>query len=167
MNSEAMEVAPEHIVVVRVEDIRAETVLPLDEVKAQVTSQLASVKGEQAAMELGVQLVNELKEGNTDALTENQLSFGELETIDRSSALAGTVFAMTKPAEGALTFAQAKDADGNVVVVELSKVASNADPMYNEQISAQMERAATQQDLASVLTILRKNTEIEYFIVSE
>ncbi|MGF1778063.1 peptidylprolyl isomerase [Vibrio nomapromontoriensis] len=167
LNSEAMEVAPEHIVVVRVEDIRAETVLPLGEVKAQVTSQLASVKGEQAAMELGVQLVNELKEGNTDALTANQLSFGELETIDRSSPLAGTVFAMTKPAEGALTFAQAKDADGNVVVVELSKVASNADPMYNEQISAQMERAATQQDLASVLTILRKNTEIEYFIVSE
>ncbi|MFA0442539.1 peptidylprolyl isomerase [Vibrio sp. 10N.286.49.C2] len=167
LNSEAMEVEPEHIVVVRVEEVRNETVLPLEEVSEQVKSQLANVKGEQAAMALGVQLVNELKEGKTDALTANALSFGELEAIDRSSALAGTVFAMAKPAEGEVTFAQAKDAEGNVVVIELSKVAANADPMYNEQIGAQMERAATQQDLASVLTILRKNTEIEYLIVAE
>ncbi|MGV2990174.1 peptidylprolyl isomerase [Vibrio sp. E150_011] len=167
LNSEAMEVEPEHIVVVRVEEVRNETVLPLEEVREQVKSQLANVKGEQAAMALGVQLVNELKEGKTDALTANALTFGELEAIDRSSALAGTVFAMAKPAEGEVTFAQAKDAEGNVVVIELSKVAANADPMYNEQIGAQMERAATQQDLASVLTILRKNTEIEYLIVAE
>ncbi|MGR5488885.1 peptidylprolyl isomerase, partial [Vibrio alfacsensis] len=86
------------------------------------------VKGEQAAMELGVQLVNELKEGKQDTLQANNLSFGELESIDRSSPLAGTVFAMTKPAENAATYAQTKDMEGNIVVVELTKVASE----YNE-----------------------------------
>ncbi|MGR5095534.1 peptidylprolyl isomerase [Vibrio maritimus] len=164
LNSEAMEIAPEHIIVVRVDDVRDQTVLPLEEVKEQVETQLAKVKGEQAAMELGVQLVNDLKEGKTDTLDANSLVFGELETIDRSSPLAGTVFAMSKPEEGAATFAQTKDMQGNIVVVELSKVASDYDNAYNEQIGAQMAREATQKDLTSVIAILRSNTEIEYFL---
>ncbi|MCG9659764.1 peptidylprolyl isomerase [Vibrio mediterranei] len=167
LNSEVMEVAPEHIIVVRVDDVREQTVLPLEEVKEQVETQLAKVKGEQAAMELGVQLVNELKEGKQDTLQANNLSFGELEAIDRSSPLAGTVFAMTKPAENAATYAQTKDMEGNIVVVELTKVASEYNEAYNEQIGAQMEREATQQDLASVLSILRKNTDIEYLLDAE
>lgn len=167
LNSEVMEVAPEHIIVVRVDDVREQTVLPLEEVKEQVETQLAKVKGEQAAMELSVQLVNELKEGKQDALQANSLSFGELEAIDRSSPLAGTVFAMTKPAENAATYAQTKDMEGNIVVVELTKVASEYNEAYNEQIGAQMEREATQQDLASVLSILRKNTDIEYLLDAE
>lgn len=164
LNSEVMEVAPEHIIVVRVDDVRAQTVLPLEDVKERVETQLAKVKGEQAAMELGVQLVNELKEGKQDAMNANGLSFGELESIDRSSALAGTVFAMSKPEDGAATFTQTKDMEGNIVVVELSKVASEYNAAYNEQIGAQMEREASQQDLTSVLAILRTNTDIEYFL---
>ncbi len=167
LNSEVMEVSPEHIIVVRVDDVREETVLPLSEVKEQAETQLAKVKGEQAAMELGVQLVNELKEGKQDALQANNLNFGELEAIDRSSPLAGTVFAMTKPAEGSATFAQTKDMEGNVVVVELTKVESEYNQAYNEQIGAQMEREATQLDLAAVLSILRQNTDIEYLLDAE
>lgn len=164
LNSEVMEVAPEHIIVVRVDDLREQTVLPIEEVQEQVETQLAKVKGEQAAMELGVQLVNELKEGKSDALNANGLTFGELETIDRSSPLAGTVFAMSKPEEGAASFAQTKDMQGNVVVVELNKVMSDYNSAYNEQIGAQMIREATQQDISSVIAILRSNTEIEYFL---
>lgn len=100
LNSEAIEVAPEHIIVVRVEDARDETVLPLEEVKDQVIAELSRVKGEQDAMELGTQVVAALKEGKTDVLTENNLAFGEQETVDRRSPLATTVFAMAKPVDG-------------------------------------------------------------------
>ncbi|MDW2111292.1 peptidylprolyl isomerase, partial [Vibrio sp. 2089] len=88
LNSEAIEVAPEHIIVVRVEDSRDETVLPLAEVKDQVVAELSRVKGEQGALELGTKVVAALNEGNTTVLAENNLTFGEQETVDRRSPLA-------------------------------------------------------------------------------
>ncbi|ANQ16519.1 peptidylprolyl isomerase [Vibrio natriegens] len=166
LNSEAIEVAPEHIVVVRVEEARPETVLPLDEVKDQVVTELSRVKGEQGALELGTKVVAALKEGKTEVLAENNLAFGEKETVDRRSPFAQTVFAMTKPVEGKPVYAQSKDLEGNVVVIELDAVNSELDSALEDQVAMQMERSSSQQDLSSVLAVLRANTDIEYFVVS-
>ncbi|MDV6253021.1 peptidylprolyl isomerase [Vibrio sp. EA2] len=166
LNSEAIEVAPEHIIVVRVEDSRPETVLPLDEVKEQVVSELSRVKGEQGALELGTKVVSALKEGKTDVLAENNLAFGEQETVDRRSPYADTVFAMAKPAEGKPVYAQSKDVEGNIVVIELDAVNAELDSTLEEQVATQMERSSSQQDLSSVLAVLRANADIEYFVVS-
>ncbi|GAJ77420.1 LOW QUALITY PROTEIN: peptidyl-prolyl cis-trans isomerase PpiD [Vibrio sp. JCM 18905] len=166
LNSEAIEVAPEHIIVVRVEDARDETVLPLEEVKDQVIAELSRVKGEQDAMELGTQVVAALKEGKTDVLTENNLAFGEQETVDRRSPLATTVFAMAKPVDGKPVYGQSKDLEGNIVIIELDAVNAELDSELEEQVAMQMQRASSQQDLSSVLAVLRANTDIEYFIVS-
>ncbi|EOX3446236.1 peptidylprolyl isomerase [Vibrio paracholerae] len=167
LNSEVIEVAPEHVVVVRVEEFRPETLLPLDEVKAQVVEQLSRMKGEQQALELGNQLVTALKAGETDLLAQNGVSFGELQMIDRSSPLANTVYAMVKPQEGEKVYAQAKDFDGNIVVIELSKVESKLTPAYHEQIATQLARIGSQQDLAGVISVLRQNTDIKYHIATE
>ncbi|MBR9874068.1 MAG: peptidylprolyl isomerase [Vibrionaceae bacterium] len=166
LNSEAIEVAPEHIVVVRVEDVRPETVLPLDEVKDQVVTELSRVKGEQGALELGTKVVTALKEGKTEVLAENNLAFGDKETVDRRSPYAQTVFAMAKPVEGKPVYAQSKDIEGNVVVIELDAVNSELDSDLEEQVAMQMARSSSQQDLSSVLAVLRANTDIEYFVVS-
>ncbi|WP_372378144.1 peptidylprolyl isomerase [Vibrio natriegens] len=166
LNSEAIEVAPEHIVVVRVEEARPETVLPLDEVKDQVVTELSRVKGEQGALELGTKVVAALKEGKTEVLAENNLAFGEKETVDRRSPFAQTVFAMAKPVEGKPVYAQSKDLEGNVVVIELDAVNSELDSALEDQVAMQMERSSSQQDLSSVLAVLRANTDIEYFVVS-
>ncbi|MCZ8486690.1 hypothetical protein O9993_19545 [Vibrio lentus] len=87
------------MIVVRVEETRDETVLPLAEVN-QVVAALSAVQAEQQAVELGVSLVNELKQGNEAVLSDNNLEFTELETIDRNSPLAASVFALSKPEEG-------------------------------------------------------------------
>ncbi|CAE6951471.1 Peptidylprolyl isomerase [Vibrio sp. B1REV9] len=166
LNSEAIEIAPEHIIVVRVEDARDETVLPLDEVKGQVVAELSRVKGEQGAIELGTKVVAALKEGNTDILAENNLAFGEQESIDRRSPLATTVFAMAKPVDGKPMFGQSKDLDGNIVVIELDAVHAELDSSLEQQVATQMLRASAQQDLSSVVAVLRENTDIEYFVVS-
>ncbi|WP_102577048.1 SurA N-terminal domain-containing protein, partial [Vibrio splendidus] len=52
LNSEVIEVSPEHVIVVRVEETRDETVLPLAEVKDQVVAALSAVQAEQQAVEL-------------------------------------------------------------------------------------------------------------------
>ena len=167
LNSEVIEVAPEHVIVVRVEETRDETVLPLEEVQDQVVAALSAVKAEQQAIELGVSLVNELKAGNEAVLAENNLTFSELETIDRSSPLASSVFAFAKPEADQPVFGQAKDQNGNIVVVELSKVTADINPAYSTQIGAQLERVGNQQDLTNVLNVLRKNADVEYYIVGQ
>ncbi|SON49974.1 peptidylprolyl isomerase [Vibrio tapetis] len=165
LNSEVVEVAPEHVIVVRVDDYRDESVLPLEDVKAQATSALASKKGEQQAIELASTLVSELRAGTQTALEANQLSFGDVETIDRGHEFANTVFAMAKPAEGDKVYGQAKDMQGNIVVVELSGVASQIEPAYTAQIGAQLVRTNTQQDLQATLNALRADADIEYYVL--
>lgn len=167
LNSEVIEVAPEHVIVVRVEETRDETVLPLAEVKDQVVAALSAVQAEQQAIELGVSLVNELKQGNEAVLADNNLEFTELETIDRNSPLASSVFALAKPEDGQPVFGQSKDQDGNIVVVELSKVTAEINPAYSTQIGAQLERVGNQQDLTNVLNVLRKNADVEYYVVGQ
>ncbi len=166
LNSEAIEVAPEHIIVVRVEDTRPETVLPLADVKEQVVSELSRVKGEQGALELGTNVLAGLQEGNTDVLAENNLAFGEQETVDRRSPLAATVFAMTKPVDGKPVYGQSKDLDGNVVVIELDSVKAELDSSLEDQVAMQMQRSYSQQDLSSLLAVLRANADIKYYVVS-
>ncbi|TKF32430.1 peptidylprolyl isomerase [Vibrio kanaloae] len=167
LNSEVIEVAPEHVIVVRVEETRDETVLPLAEVKEQVVAALSAVQAEQQAIELGVSLVNELKQGNEAVLADNNLELTELETIDRNSPLASSVFAFAKPEDGQSVFGQSKDQDGNIVVVELSKVTAEINPAYSTQIGAQLERVGNQQDLTNVLNVLRKNADVEYYVVGQ
>ncbi len=167
LNSEVIEVAPEHVMVVRVDDTRDETVLPLEEVREQVITQLSRVKGEQQAIELATKVVSELKAGNTDVLADNGLAFGEVETIDRSSPLAKVVFAMPKPAEGSVGYAQSKSFNGDVVVVELDAVSDVFSTQYNEQIANQLMQMNAQQTLSGVISILRKTTDIEYFAVTQ
>ncbi|MDN3610551.1 peptidylprolyl isomerase [Vibrio ostreicida] len=163
-NSEVIEVAPEHVIVVRVEDLREETVLPLEQVRDQVTASLAKVKGEQTAIELADTLVAELKKGDQTLLAENALEFGAEESIDRSSPLANIVFSMKKPEENQVEFAQAKDLNGDIVVVELTNVKSENDAQYHSQIGEQLVQVNSQQNLSGLLSILRKDTEIQYFI---
>ncbi|WP_256936988.1 hypothetical protein, partial [Vibrio parahaemolyticus] len=40
------------------------------------------------------------------------------------------------------------------------------DSSLEEQVALQMQRSSSQQDLSSVLAVLRANTDIEYFVVS-
>ncbi len=167
LNSEVIEIAPEHVIVVRVEESRPEMALPLEEVKEQVVAQLSQVKGEQQALELGEQLIAALKEGDKSLLAENDLSFGELQSVDRGAAIAQTVFAMPKPEQDKVVYGQAKDFNGNIVIVELSNVEAKIEPQFQDQIGAQLARMGIQQDVQGVISVLRQNTDIEYYAVSQ
>ncbi len=167
LNSEAIEVGPEHVVVVRAQDVRPETILPLDEVRAEVVAAVAHDRGEKDAMALADKLVAELEKGEQSVLQENNVKFGDLEKIDRSSPLAERVFSMPKPKEGEVGYAQSKDADDNIVVVALSGVESQANDDLNKQLGQQLLQMNSQQDLSGIINILRKNTDIKYYAVEQ
>ena len=166
LNSEAIEVSPEHIVVVRVEDVRPETVLPLEEVKAQVVADLSHDKAEKEAAALATKVVDGLKQGDEAVLAANKLAFGDIESVDRRAPLAQAVFAMPKPVDGKPVYGQTKDMTGNVVIIQLDEVKAKLDTALEEQVAMQMQRTSSQQDLSSIINALRGNTEIVYYAVS-
>ncbi|GAD80321.1 peptidylprolyl isomerase [Vibrio ezurae] len=164
LNSAVVEVDPEHIIVVRIDDSRPQTVLPYEEVAAKVKAQYQQVEGQKLATELADKVVSALEAGDDSILASNKLSFGAVETVNRSSELSHTVFAIPHPTKDALHYAKSIDTAGNIVVIELAKVNTSIDAQYNEQIGQQLQSANVQQDLMGVLQTLRHKTDIEYYI---
>ncbi|CAM3555347.1 Peptidyl-prolyl cis-trans isomerase D [Vibrio aerogenes CECT 7868] len=167
LNSSVIEIAPEDVVVVRVEEVRPEMVLALDKVRDKVVSKLSRMKGEQEASSVAQKVLAALQNGDQSPLKENQLSFGELSSIDRSSPLSHAVFAMKKPEDGGVVYGQTKDQNGDIVFVELTKVTTDVDEQLSKSLGAQMVRSGSQQDIADLLEVLRSNTEIEYYLTSQ
>lgn len=165
LNSEVLEVAPEHIIVVRVNDQRPETTLPFEEVKDKVTEQLSATKGEQEALALAAKIVDSLNKGDESVLADNDLSFSETQTINRSSELANQAFALPHPEEGKSSYGQSKDQSGNVVVIKLDKVTNTETPAIQQQMAAQLLRVNNQNDLDVLLQSLRESTSIDYYAV--
>lgn len=167
MNSEVLEVAPEHVIVVRVNDVREETLLPFEEVKTQVKAQLIETKAEQNALNLASEVVKSLQSGDESILAENQLNFADEQNIDRRSPLAQKAFALPHPKEGSASYGQTKDEQGNIVVVKLNKVTTGTDAQFEQQIASQLLRTNNQQDLEVILNSLRKTTSVEYLGLEE
>jgi peptidyl-prolyl cis-trans isomerase D len=166
LNSEVLEVAPEHVIVVRVEDARDEMVLPFTEVKSQIETELSQVKAQQQAEEIATAVLDGLNNGDTGVVAANGLAFTEVQSVTRQSPFAQTVFAMPKPAEGSFSYQQTSDIDGNLTIIELSKVAVKPDASYDTQIGTQLVRNSSQQDLNAVINTLRQDAEIEYYVLS-
>ncbi|CAM3131922.1 peptidylprolyl isomerase [Vibrio rarus] len=164
LNSSVVEVEPEHIIVVRIDDSRPQTVLPYDEVASQVAEQFKQVEGLKLANELANNLVKGLEAGDDALLAKNKLAFSDVESVHRGAALSKTVFAIPRPSKDALHYAKSADANGNIVVIELTKVNSKVDAQYNDQIGQQLKSELVQQDLMGLLQSLRKKTDIEYHI---
>lgn len=167
LNSSVIQLAAENVVVVRVNKARAETVLPLAEVTAAVREQLVAEKAQQAASELAQQVLAKLNQGDESFLQEKGLSFSEEQIIDRNSPLADAIFSMKKPAEGEVVYSQTQDLNGNVIVAALSKISAESNEQLNQQLDAQLERLNRQHDISGLISVLRDNADIEYYLATQ
>ncbi|SHO54903.1 peptidylprolyl isomerase [Vibrio quintilis] len=167
LNSSVIEIAPEDVVVVRVEEVRPEQVLALDKVHDKVVAKLSRIKGEQEASSVAQKLLASLQQGDQSLLKKNQLAFGKSSSIDRSSPLSHAVFAMKKPENGGVVYGQTKDQNGDIVFVELIKVTTEVNEQFSKSLAAQMVRSGSQQDMKDLLEVLRSNTDIEYYLTAQ
>lgn len=163
LNSSVIEVAPEHVVVVRVQESRPSLVLPLDEVKGDVIAKFAKDKAQQQMSTLAKTLVDGLKAGDQSVLAANNVAFGDEQVIDRNTPLAKTVFAMPKPMQDKLSYIQTNDSNGDIVIIELSKVENTLNPNYVAQVEQQLQQSGVTLDLQVVLADLREKADIVYY----
>lgn len=167
LNSDVIEIAPEHVVVVRVEDSRDEMVLPFDEVSASVKQQLAAQQGEQAAQAKADEVITALREGNTEILETEALSFSDAQTISRSGSdrmIAQVAFGLAKPVEGKVVYGMTRDMAGNVLIIALDDVieADVEQVASDSQLATQVEQMNAQQDVMATLEVLRNTADVSY-----
>ncbi|MFC3023435.1 peptidylprolyl isomerase [Vibrio zhugei] len=164
LNSKVIQLGPEDVAVVRVEQTRPEKLLPLEEVKSDVVKTLTTMKAEDQANTLADKVIDALNKGDQSILKANDLAFSSEKTIDRNSALASTVFSMAKPQKGKVSYERAQDEKNNTIIVALDSVATKSDAKLNEQLEQQLPRLLLKQDIQGILSVLRANTDIEYYV---
>ncbi|WP_299013504.1 peptidylprolyl isomerase [uncultured Photobacterium sp.] len=167
LNSDVIEVGPEHVVVVRVEDSREEMVLPFDEVSAMVKQQLAAQKGEQNAKAKADEIIAALREDNTEILETEDLNFSDAKTIGRvgeDRMIAQVVFGLAKPVDEKAVYGMTRDMAGNVLIIALDKVIeAEVEPVpADSQLAGQVEQMNAQQDVMATLEVLRNTAEVSY-----
>ncbi|MCW8328285.1 peptidylprolyl isomerase [Photobacterium sp. SDRW27] len=167
LNSDVIEIGPEHVVVVRVEDARDEMVLPFDEVAGSVKQQLAAQQGEQNAQVKADEIVAALREGKTEILDAEGLSFSEAQTIGRSGAdrmVAQVAFGLAKPVDGKSVYGMTRDMEGNMLIIALDDVIeADVEPVSaDSQLATQVEQMNAQQDVMATLKVLRNTAEVSY-----
>jgi peptidyl-prolyl cis-trans isomerase D len=167
LNSSVIQLAPENVVVLRIDDLRPETVLPLEEVKGLVEADLTASKTETAARALADSLLTELKAGNLEALASNELAFGDEQVIDRNSPLAEVVYALRKPVDDESIYAQTQSPAGDILLIELLAVNAEKNEELSQQLMAQLERLNRQQDIAGLVSVLRATSDINYYQSSQ
>ena len=167
LNSDVIDLGPEHVMVVRVESTRPQAVLPFKDVEANVKTLLATKLGEEAAEAESNKILVDLRAGKSEAVTKDGYAFSADRVISRSdknSTLAQVAFRMPQPVDGKSTFGVTGDATGNVIIVALDKVitpktTAEADNAKFVEKVAQMN---AQQDLMSTLSQLRDTGDVSY-----
>ncbi len=166
LNSELIEIAPEHVILVRVDELRPQEQLSFDEVKEKVTATLKRQAGEKAAEELSKTLLTQLNEGNLDAFRKSGYEFDEAKTLLRSAPereVAQLAFTIPSPKDDKSTFASTRQMNGDFLIVALDKIKDpEIQPDKLAQLSPSAESKIANTDIASVLSHLKEMISVTY-----
>lgn len=166
LNSELIEIAPEHVIVVRVNEIRPEMILPFADVKTQVEEILVRLESRKLAEALVNTLVTELTQGRDTALLASGYTFTKEMLLSRNSPdreVAELAFSMPIPTDSS-EYAVTRNLRGDPILVALDKVEDpkvlelNLEGVLAERVVINTVNA----DMNSVLKQLKKSIEITY-----
>lgn len=147
VNSEVLEVAPEHFVVVRVTEHVAAATKPLEAVKEQIVSTLTNEKASSLLAEYSENLFTEFKAGKslqeiasaeaTEVSTEAAL---QRQSYSVAPAIVKEVFALPHPSEGGKIESLVTLNNGDVALVQLNSVTT---PEITAELDAQQKQGIT------------------------
>ncbi|QYJ77710.1 SurA N-terminal domain-containing protein [Shewanella acanthi] len=161
LNSEVLELEPNHVVVIRVKEHHDAGTLPFGEVKADISERLKQDQANEAARAKAQELVAQVKAGASDVTltAKAKLARGERE-IDAS--IVGKAFQMPTPASGAVVDTVAL-ANGYAVVA-VDKV-NAAESVSDELVNGLKQRLVSQYseaDYRALIESLKSTAKVEY-----
>ena len=128
-NSEPIELGENHVVVIRVKDHVEKAQQSLDEVKAQVKSQVVADDARNKAKEKGEEALKRLQSGDDPQAVAKDLDItwtksGELKRSDRKidSAIVSEAFKLSRPEDGKVSYGSVALANGDYALIAVNKV---------------------------------------------
>jgi peptidyl-prolyl cis-trans isomerase D len=173
--SDPIEIAPNHTVLIRVVDHTPEAPRPLAQVRDQVIAAIHNDRTAQAAKKDADALVARLAAGESLAAiaTEKGLPAPSVNAgVQRGQPLpepsvSEAMFVVAPPAAGKVSPGKAELPGGTVILFTEDKVTpgnpGEFPPARRAMMEQQLARAASDEDLKSLVQTLRKNVKIEKF----
>lgn len=133
-NSEAIELGPEHILVLRVNEHEESSLRPLEEVRTEIIDKLKSKSAAELASTKGKEMLEALTKGeNMDSLANGAgLQVIDVDGVARNDTtlppeLVTSLFRLPRPVDGASSYGEAQLSNGNFVVLALKGVVDGDD----------------------------------------
>lgn len=165
LNSEVVEIAPEHVVVVRIEESRPEVVLPFEDVESQIITQIKRTEGDKLAKKLVDDLVTELKADKQDSLKKSGYQFSESKVLQRNAPereIAQLAFTMPN-GQNKVEFASTRQMNGDYILVALDEV---KEPKTEDdslaEMSTRVQNTFANTDVSSVINQLKESIDVNY-----
>ena len=147
VNSEVLEVAPEHFVVVRVTEHVAAATKPLEEVKEQIVATLPNEKASSLLADYSENLFTEFKAGKalqeiatTEATEVSSDTALQRQSYSVAPAIVKDVFALPHPSKGGKVESLVTLNNGDVALVQLNSVTT---PEITAELDAQQKQGIT------------------------
>ncbi|NLJ12369.1 MAG: peptidylprolyl isomerase [Gammaproteobacteria bacterium] len=171
-NSMAIELDPETIVVLRVQEHLQPKPIPFAEVSGQIKEQLIVQQAIAEAQATGEALLASLKEGQTSVAQAEENTWQVVEAANRAQEeldpqVLQAVFKMPKPKkDGAAEFAGLSLSNGDYVVLRLTGVSDEAAPLNSDELVQYQQVLASragQVDFNALMQQLELDAKIERF----
>jgi peptidyl-prolyl cis-trans isomerase D len=168
MNSDVIELAPNHVVVIRMKQHTMAGTMPFADVKAGISDRLKQDKANETAREKAAEFMAQLKAGNDTLSGATLTALPKLGRFnqDIDQAITDKAFKIAAPAANSVTIDTAALATGYAVIV-VDKV-NEAEGINDNLINTLKQRLAPQYseaDYRAVIATLKADAEIEYPVV--
>lgn len=165
MNSDVIELAPNHVIVIRMKQHTMAGTMPFTDVKSGISDRLKQDKANETAREKAAEFMAQLKAGNDtlDGATLTALPNLGRFNQDIDQAITDKAFKIAAPAANSVTIDTAALATGYAVIV-VDKV-NEAQGINDNLINTLKQRLAPQYseaDYRAVIATLKADAEIEY-----
>ena len=176
-NSDVIEIGDSQAIVLRLSHYNESTLLPLEEVAAEISVILRTEKEREAVAELG-ELLLAARENGADIdslLQENELEWIDAKGVDRNAFTVNReilehVFSMPKP-ESSASVSNIVLPNGTYVLIELNEVAvgelSSIPETDRERLVSSLESDLGVSDYQSFLNSLKENSDITASMLEE
>jgi peptidyl-prolyl cis-trans isomerase D len=172
-NSDAIELSPDHFVVLRVAEHRPPAQRSLSEVRPQVVEALRQEQGSEQARQLAEALRQAWQQGGdpAEAAAARGLSYTQVDGASRQGGdtapeLLRLAFEMAPPAEGEASYRIATLDNGDVVALRLQQVIDGKleamAPAERQALAAQLRQVGGNASFSGYLAALRADADIEF-----
>ncbi|CDH06916.1 peptidyl-prolyl cis-trans isomerase, for periplasmic folding of outer membrane proteins [Xenorhabdus bovienii str. oregonense] len=165
-NSDVISVDGDRAFVVRVDDIKPETIQPYEQAKTQIAELVKRQKAEKQLQLESEKLLSALKEGKGEqALKAAGIQFGVstvIKHLSQTNQATNVAFTLPHPKDGKSEYGLAQDGFGNAVLIQLDKVVpgSVSEEQVKQYIAAYQYQIGTFM-LESLMINLRDDAEIK------